>query len=79
MAKRRSVPQRVTRWFNFSDPLDIVALDSDLKNDFPESRPQDASIQNEFMDNDGERNHHKSYGYLRNKKVGRPVAAFLKS
>ena len=78
-AKRRSIPQRVARWFNFSDPLDIVALDSDLKDDFPESGPRDVSIQNEFRSKDGERNHHKSYGYLRNKKVGKPVAAFLKS
>ena len=76
--KRRAIPGRVRRWYNFSDPLDRIALDSDLNDDFPEASVKDASIQNYFITREGSRNHHKSYGYLRDRAVGAPVAAFLK-
>ena len=72
-----ALPDKIGHWFNFFDRLDVVALDSDLEDDFPQIGPLDVRIKNEFINKDGERNHHKSYGYLRTKELGAVVAPFL--
>lgn len=75
---RKALPRRIKRWFNFYDRLDIVALDSDLADEFPEVPLVDMRIRNEFVNKNGERNHHKSYGYLRTKPMGEVARVFLK-
>ena len=74
---RRAIPRRVNRWFNFYDRLDVVALDTDLADDFPGVPLLDVRVRNEFVAKDGDRNHHKSYGYLRAKPLGEVVRDFL--
>lgn len=67
----------VKQWFNLFDGLDRVALDQDLEDDFPGLGIVDHRIENEFVTQDGERNHHKSYGYLRSPRLGQIVGDFL--
>ncbi len=75
---RAGLKENVTDWFNLYDRLDCVAIDSDLEDDFPEIQPIDRPIQNEFIEKEeGKRNHHKSYGYLRSPELGEVVADFL--
>ena len=62
-------PENITdSWFNLSDYKDRVAISYDLKEDFlPNHRqiqPIDKIVWNNYEYN-GERNPHKSYGYLR--------------
>jgi len=76
-AKKGALPDKIGDWFNFFDRLDVVALDSDLEDDFPQIGPLDVRIKNEFINKDGDRNHHKSYGYLRAKELGSVVGPFL--
>lgn len=75
--RREAMRDRIGAWNNFYDPLDNVALDSDLKDDFPEQGIVDVKVRNEFITKDGERNHHKSYGYLRTPEVGQVVRTFF--
>jgi hypothetical protein len=75
--RRVDMSTRISAWVNFYDPLDIVALDSDLNDDFPEQGIVNVKVRNEFVTKDGERNHHKSYGYLRTTEVGQVIRAFL--
>lgn len=75
---RAALKQSVSDWINLFDRLDCVAIDSDLEDDFPEIQPMDRPIRNEFVVRHGEdRNHHKSYGYLRAPELGEIVADFL--
>ena len=67
----------IGRWVNLYDPLDKIALDRDLADDFPHLEITDLEVQNEFVAKDGERNHHKSYGYLRTRQLGQQVREFL--
>jgi hypothetical protein len=50
-------------WLNFYDPLDIVALDNDLKDEFPGTI--DYKIWNDQISPNGSRWHHSLYGYLK--------------
>lgn len=75
--RRKAMHTRIGAWINFYDPLDLVSLDSDLKDDFPEQDIEDVKVRNEFITKDGERNHHKSYGYLRKPEVGKVIRDFL--
>jgi hypothetical protein len=79
--KKLQTPETVSRkWYNFSDLEDRVAFDYDLSDDF---LPNSAGIQsvNQEIYNDyflnGERNPHKSYGYLRADPVAGAIAEFL--
>lgn len=77
-ANRAALTRKITDWVNFYDRLDCVAIDSDLEDDFPEIQPMDRPVRNEFVVRHGdERNHHKSYGYLRAAELGEIVADFL--
>ena len=64
---------KIGQWYNLYDRLDIVALDSDLQDDFDPLPILDVRVRNEFVTKDGERNHHKSYGYLRSPELGEIV------
>lgn len=70
---KRSIGQ----WVNLYDQLDKIALDHDLADDFPALSITDVVVDNEFVTKDGERNQHKSYGYLRTPQLGQLVGKFL--
>lgn len=74
---RERLQRNIGRWVNLYDQLDKIALDHDLDDDFPDLRIEDEIVDNEFVNKEGERNHQKSYGYLRSPKLGRLVAEFL--
>ena len=59
----------VKNWFNLYDRLDPVSLDTDLADDFDGMDIADIRIRNEFVDQKGNRNYHKSYGYLRSPEM----------
>jgi hypothetical protein len=68
------------KWFNLSDPEDMVALDRTLSDDYQSNkfgiRSQDICIFNDY-EIDGERNPHKSFGYLRTVELAQIINAFL--
>ena len=73
-------------WLNFADRKDPVALDAYLKDDFQENarevRVVDDLVMNDFCiakKGKKQRNHHKSYGYLRTPELSKHVKEFLKS
>lgn len=76
-----TTPQNVLRkWYNFSDLEDRVAFNYRLADDFRINRklvkPQDYIVENDY-EIAGEKNPHKSYGYLRTKEFSMKVAEFL--
>ena len=76
---RQHLSRNIGRWVNLYDRLDKIALDHDLDDDFPDLEIQDIAIENDFVAKDGERNHHKSYGYLRTAELGELLRDFLSS
>ena len=62
--------ERIGEWFNLYDRMDVVAVDSDLADDYDPIEVEDIRIRNQFINKDRERNHHKSYGYLRCPEMG---------
>jgi hypothetical protein len=76
-------PLAVTKsWFNFSDPEDNIAFNYKLSDDFKENslgvKPTDFLVFNNYVIN-GERNPHKSYGYLRSSELANVIAEFIGS
>lgn len=76
-----TTPQNVHRkWYNFSDLEDRVAYNYRLADDYRINRklvkPQDFIVENDYEIN-GEKNPHKSYGYLRTREFSIKVAEFL--
>ncbi|WP_346860504.1 hypothetical protein [uncultured Draconibacterium sp.] len=73
-------PSVFKNWFNFSDIEDKVAIDYQLGDDFAENKlhvkPIDFEVYNDYTIN-GERNPHKSYGYLRTPKFSEKINEFL--
>lgn len=70
-----SIPPLVKRWYNFSDPLDPVALDKGLASDFSAAH---ASVQDEIVRNGQARhiagfNPHSAVGYLAHPRVRKVV------
>jgi len=71
-AKKRVLlrtPTSVTNhWYNINDPRDLVAIDSNLSNDYGSNtnnvKPIDIKTWNDYPHNP-----HKSFGYLRTKEV----------
>ena len=67
-------------WYNFADLEDKVALNFDLKNNFPPNnrgiQPIDFEINNDYEIN-GKKNAHKIYGYLRSKEFILQLDSFL--
>ena len=68
-------------WYNFSDPLDKIAFDFKLSDDFqPNSSsvsPEDFIVSNNY-EIEGTRNPHKSYGYLRTPRFSEVLYSFIK-
>lgn len=70
-------PTPVTHsWVNFSDPDDIVAIDSHLRDDYKENsagvRVDDVLVANDYPGNE-----HKSYGYLRTPEFSQHLARLI--
>jgi len=55
--------EKVAAWSNLYDRLDPIALDTDLADEYLK-KIDDLPIDNLFIDKNGDRNRHKSYGYL---------------
>ena len=74
-----SPPGIENHWYNFSDPLDKVAFDFRLADDFAPNRngikPVDFIVSNNYEIN-GNRNPHKSYGYLRTAEFSKVLFEF---
>jgi hypothetical protein len=69
------------RWVNYADRRDPVAIDTHLRDDFG---PNDAGVQveddmviNDYVGPKGERDSHKSYGYLRTPELSEHIRGFL--
>ncbi len=63
--KKLRTPTAVkNRWVNFSDPQDIVAIDSHLRDDYADNS-LGVKVRDILVANDYPKNPHKSYGYLR--------------
>ena len=76
-------PSVVTeRWVNYADRKDPVAFDVHLWDNYGEIkskiRVEDDLVLNDYPKNaEGDRNHHKSYGYLRTPEVSNHIKHFL--
>ena len=77
---KRTTPDNIKKWYNFSDIDDGIAANDDLKNEFLPNkhgvRPIDQSIYNDYK-NWSTENAHKSFGYLRTKEMANVVYDFL--
>lgn len=74
-------PESITEnWFNFSDILDKVAFNYQLGDDFSENtsgiKPVDFLVVNNYQIK-GNRNPHKSYGYLRTPEFSKILNQFI--
>ena len=74
-------PDNIKRqWDNMADPLDRVALDMTLADDFlpnvQKVRPKDLIVHNDYVV-ENERNPHKVYGYLRTPELSQQIHEFL--
>lgn len=77
------IPTVVSRWANFADPFDPVALDKNLSSDFSAKPPATTEIQDEVIVNSATRklagfNPHSGIGYLAHPKVRRLVAESMR-
>ncbi|HKJ67456.1 MAG TPA: alpha/beta hydrolase [bacterium] len=78
--KKPVCPENIKKqWYNLSDLEDLVAINYNLADDYqPNSRgvrAQDMIVHNNYHIN-GERNPHKSYGYLRTPECARAIHFF---
>ncbi len=73
-------PGITTNWFNFADIMDHVALNYKLADDFSENdkgiHPKDFLVNNNY-EIKGEKNPHKSFGYLRTPEFSRILCDFI--
>ncbi len=79
--KKLRAPDNIRhKWYNLSDTEDMVALDPTLADDYEANksgiRAKDISVFNDYEMN-GERNPHKSFGYLRTPEMAKIVIEFL--
>ena len=78
--KLKSPPNITKAWYNFADVEDNVALNYNLADDF-EANDTGVKVIDNIVVNDyvirGERNPHKSYGYLRTPEFSNVLADFL--
>jgi len=71
--RRLTVPPNVRQWINVCDPLDPVALDKDISDDFT-SNAKGVKIENHVKFNpDSPRHPHSGTGYLSLEEVRQPV------
>ena len=75
-------PSVIGNWYNFSDITDKVAFNYQLGDDFSANslgvKPIDFLVVNNY-ENNGERNPHKSYGYLRTPEFSRILNEFIQT
>lgn len=75
------VPNNVSAWTNLADGDDVVAIMGALGADYGPSdhgvRIIDQRVVNGYRRPDGERNHHKSYGYLRTPEFSRVALGYV--
>ena len=76
-----SVPENITRrWYNLSDLDDRVAINYNLADDYQKNSKDvaiiDKQVQNTYEFN-GEKNPHKSFGYLRTPEMSEIIYTFL--
>lgn len=71
-------PSIVTRWSNFADKRDPVAIDVYLSGDF-EPNDRGVQVKDDLVANDWDDGglHHKSYGYLRTPEVSKVIKNFI--
>ncbi len=71
------------KWVNYADRKDMVAFDVHLRDDYGPNdrgiRVGDDLVINDYTSPTGERNHHKSYGYLRTPELSEHIQAFITS
>jgi hypothetical protein len=71
------------KWVNYADRRDPVALDVHLRDDYGPNdrgiRVKDDLVLNDYTSPKGERNYHKSYGYLRTPELSEHIRDFLRS
>ena len=69
------------RWVNYADRRDPVTIDTHLRDDFGENdlhvRVEDDLVINDYVSPKGDRNSHKSYGYLRTPELSEHIRDFL--
>ncbi|MFQ5769376.1 MAG: hypothetical protein ACE5HX_02490 [bacterium] len=78
-------PSIVTKsWVNFADKKDPVAFDTHLGDDYGANK-NGIKVADDLVANDyqapgknQDRNHHKSYGYLRTPELSKHIEEFLK-
>ncbi len=63
-------------WVNFSDPQDVVCLDTHLGDDY-EANSSNVCVKDVLVCNDYPKNEHKSYGYLRTPEFSEHLASLL--
>ena len=79
---RVRTPTIVTkRWVNYADRDDLVAIDKRLRDDYRPNdrgvRVEDDLVLNDYVNPDGKRNAHKSYGYLRTPELSEHIRHFI--
>lgn len=78
----KTPPSVINNWYNFSDITDKIAFNYQLADDFSanslEVIPIDFLVVNNYEIN-GERNPHKSYGYLRTPEFSKILNEFIQS
>jgi hypothetical protein len=77
-----STPEMIShQWLNYRDPLDHVALDTPLNEIFYSNlygvHVQDNLVWNNYINEEGDPNFHKSYGYLRSPEISHQLFNFL--
>ena len=69
------------RWVNYADRRDPVTIDTHLRDDFGENdagvRVEDDIVINDYVGPKGDRDSHKSYGYLRTPELWEHIRDFL--
>jgi len=79
--KKLTTPENIlNEWYNFFDPEDKVALTYNLRGDYGKNshsvQVMDKVVYNNY-ENNGERNPHKSYGYLRTPELAEVIHNFF--
>jgi len=79
--KLKAPPGIVNHWYNFADADDKIAFDKTLNDDYATNdrgiQAIDFLVENNFVSN-GERNPHKSFGYLRNPDFAEILVNFIR-
>lgn len=74
---KTTTPENVSKWLNFADKRDRVALDTHLRDDY-DANSKDVRVVDNLIFNDWEGNAHKSYGYLRTPEFSEAISIILK-